>query len=152
MAITIKLGDLVNVVEAKALSALANMPGLSAKAVYDVTKLVKKVAPEHEGFIAARNALIKKHGTGEPGKESIAAGTDAMRDFVAELNQLAEQEVELPISRVVLPAGRGDEPCGLTAAQILMLEPMIDIPGVTDAAEEAKDGDAKKQRKEAAKS
>jgi len=145
MSIKVKLGDLVNAVESKSLAALANMAGLSAKSAYDVAKLVKKVSVEHEAFVAGRDMLIKNLGEDdEEGRKAIKPGTPAMETFVKEIGALAEKEVELKLSKVVLPEPKGDEPCGLTAANLLILDAFIEIPGVTDAAEEAKDGDAKK--------
>lgn len=145
MSIKVKLGDIFNAVESKSLAALANMSGLSAKSAYDVTKLVKKASAEYDAFKAARDMLIKNLGEKEGNGYAIKAeNTEGMAAFVKEMGALAEREVEFKVSKVTLPAPKGDDPCGLTAANLLILDAFITIPGVTDAAEEAKDGDAKK--------
>jgi len=80
------------------------------------------------------------------GRVAIKQDSPNVATFVKEMNGLLDREVELKVSKVVLPKPKGDEPCGLTAANIMLLESFIEIPGVTDAAEEAKDGDAKPEK------
>jgi len=145
MSIKVKLGTVVNAVESKALAAIANMDGLSAKAAYDAAKLIRKVEAEYKAFTAGRDMLIKNLGEkDEKGNPAIQPGTPAMQAFAEEIGKLAESDVELRCSKVRLPAPKGDEPCGLKPVHLIICEDFIEIPGVTDAAEEAKDGDAKK--------
>jgi hypothetical protein len=100
---------------------------LSAKAAYHLKKLAQLVAQETTHFHAERDALIKDLGNPrEGGGFEIAPDTDAFRDFVTQLNELAAIDVTIPWSPITL-AMLGDA-TGLSAADLQALGPLFEEP------------------------
>ena len=128
MSVKVKLGELVNAVESKALARLSQAEGLPFKSVYDAVKMLKRAQEEYSAFVDARNKLIKELGTSKDGEShSIEPGTEAMGSYVTQLAALLETEVELQVSAVALP-GQSDARCDLKPMDILVLEKFVKVP------------------------
>lgn len=128
MSVKVKLGELVNAVEGKALFRLSQAEGLPFKSAYDAVKLLKRAQEEYNDFVEARNKLIKELGVSKDGgPHSIEPGTEGMRNYVTQLSALLETEVELPVSAVVLPAAT-DAKCELKPIDLILLEKFVKVP------------------------
>lgn len=95
MDITTTLGKLVDA-EASLLKVLAvkfDQAG-GAKVRYHAVKLAKLVAAETAHFYEERNALITRHGTGEP--KTILPTSPNLAAFAAEVKELADLPVTIP--------------------------------------------------------
>lgn len=149
MAIKVKLAQLVGVVESGAFQRLLQLDGLPGKSVFDGHKLDRKAKQELDSYQAARNALIKKHGSGDP--PAITPDSSGMAAFVKDMNELLISDVTLEVSKPVVPARIFDDPerpCGLRSMDLGLLDPFVVFEGLTDSAEKAKDGDAKTDAQE----
>jgi hypothetical protein len=96
---------------------LADQP-LPAKTAYRLAKTLRVLRAEAEAFEAARQAGIKRHGGGQ----DIAAGTEAEKAFMAELEELLKKEVELPLEGKVK---LGDE-CRLCPRDLDLLFDLVE--------------------------
>jgi len=123
VTITTTLGALV-----QAEPALAPICQLrvSAKSAYHLKKLAQLVAQETKHFHEERDALIKALGNPtDGGGYAIAPDTDAFRDFVTQVTELAAIDVTIPWSPITL-AMLGD--ATVSAADLQALGPLFEEP------------------------
>ena len=99
---------------------------LSAKSAYHLKKLAQLVAIETKHFHEERDALIKALGNpNDGGGYAIAPDTDAFRDFVVQVTELAAIDVTIPWSPITL-AMLGD--ATVSAADLQALGPLFEEP------------------------
>mgnify|MGYP003589693931 FL=1 len=92
--IKIKLGELVNAEKEGAFVEVAKLD-LKLKDAIRVTKLFKKITEEVVAFNTAKDDNIKKYGTEVDGVVSINAQSEHWNNFIAEIAEVEQQEIEL---------------------------------------------------------
>ena len=92
--IKIKLGELVNAEKEGAFVEVAKLD-LKLKDAIRVTKLFKKITEEVVAFNTTKDDKIKKYGTEVDGVVSINAQSEHWNNFIAEIAEVEQQEIEL---------------------------------------------------------
>ena len=92
--IKIKLGELVNAEKEGAFVEVAKLD-LKLKDAIRVTKLFKKITEEVVAFNTAKDDKIKTYGTEVDGVVSIIAQSEHWNNFIAEMAEVEQQEIEL---------------------------------------------------------
>lgn len=116
----VKLGNLFySQDDLRELSTLKNAP---VKTSLQIARLLRAIEPELNTVVNERNKLIMKHGEEEGGKTTVKEGTEAFVNFLKDVGELFEQEIELDCAKVKLPS----EVC-ITPRLLLNLEELFDI-------------------------
>lgn len=116
--IKIKLGELVNAEKEGVFVEVAKLD-LKLKDAIKVTKLFKKITEEVVAFNTAKDEKIKKYGTEVDGVISINAENEHWRDFITEIAEVEQQEVELDFEPI--PYESLDENAQISPKTLLIL-------------------------------
>jgi hypothetical protein len=78
------------------------MPAVTA---LELSSFLREAVGHSNSCLDARNAAVRTHGKQSPAGPSIEPGSPEMEKFLAELNSLAEREVDLTLkTKIRLPA------------------------------------------------
>ena len=74
---------------------------LKAVVAFKVSKLITKITAELKDYDTVRNGLVTKYGDkNESGNVEIKPDTEAMKNFLDELNPLLEKEINLDFEKI----------------------------------------------------
>jgi len=97
---------------------------LPVKTAYALAKLARKVNDQLQVISEVRNGLITKHGETVNGRVQITPESKNWAAFVAEHDELMDQEVEIVFDKPVLPAS-----LEIDAVTLMALEKFIEVAG-----------------------
>ena len=117
----VKLGQLK--ISEKALLNLSQQP-LSITVAFQISQLIKQVAPELQELESQRLRLIEKYGTKNAEDDTITVLSDNIASFAQELSPLLETEIDLNFEKI--PLSQINEDVKISSADLIALEPFID--------------------------
>lgn len=99
------------------------------KTAYWLAKLARKVGEQYTLVDEVRSKLIQQYGTDEGnGRWSIKPDSDHWQQFVGEMNELLQVEVEIPIEPIALPDLDGPSAPKIKPSTLLALEAFVEVP------------------------
>lgn len=115
-----RLGDLIRI--QGSLEALLDQ-ALPIRVTYGARKMLKRFKDEIESFQNAHNALLVKFGEPNPTKTRYTVAPDRLDEFRAEVENLTDVEVTIPITQFSL---EDLETTRLKAGDVINLEFLIE--------------------------
>lgn len=88
----LKLSEIVN--NEKGIEALAAVE-LPIKISYNIKRLIRKIRPELDTYIEARNSLITELGEEDPKTKNITVKPENSQEYARRLGELLDVEVEI---------------------------------------------------------